>query len=277
MKELGRNRGQGILPVIRIIIEAASAFFITAALLHYGTTSTAIGRELTGAQPEIALLTLSLSVITVWLLITLIFGRIYCSTLCPLGAVMDLAARTRKRERIYRYKKPLTALRLTVMAAVFLLLVARMSFPREWMLPYGLYQSIIERITEPQVIGATLISAMIFAAIAIMAFLRGRIICNTLCPIGTLLGMLSRRSLFHIDINTDRCTQCRRCADVCKAQCIDLQDHIVDMSRCVVCFDCLPQCPDDAITYTPGRHTLSDPLMMPELDTFNKPENETIS
>ena len=277
MKELSRNRGQGILMVIRIIIEAASAFFITATLLHYGTTSTAIGRELIGAQPEIALLTLSLSVITVWLGITLIFGRIYCSTLCPLAAVMDLASRTRKRERIYRYTKPLTALRLTVMATVFLLMVSRITFPREWLLPFGLYQSIIERIMAPQVMGATLIAAVVFAAIVVMAFLRGRLFCNTLCPIGTLLGLLSRRSIFHIDINTDRCTQCRRCVDSCKAQCIDIQDHVVDMSRCVVCFDCLPQCPDDAITYTLGRHTLSDPLMMPELDTFNKPKNETVS
>lgn len=258
--------------VIRIIIEAASAFFVTAALLHYGTTSSAIGREIIGAQPEIALLSLSLSVITVWLIITLLFGRIYCSTLCPLGAVMDLAARTRKRDRIYRYKKPLNGLRLVIMTMVFLLLVSRIAFPREWLLPFGLYQSILERIMEPQVIGATLISTLLFAAIAVMAMLRGRLFCNTLCPIGTLLGMLSRRSLFHIDINTDRCTQCRRCVDVCKAQCIDLQDHVVDMSRCVVCFDCLPQCPDDAITYTLGRHTLSDPLMMPKLDTFNQPK-----
>ena len=274
MKELSRNRGQGILMILRIIIEAASAFFVTAALLHYGTTSTAIGSELIAAQPEIALLGLSLSVITIWLIITLFFGRIYCSTLCPLGAVMDLASRTRKRERVYRYKKPLTALRLIILAIVFLLIVSRLAFARRWLLPFGLYESMLERITQPQVIGATLISALIFALIAITAFLRGRLFCNTLCPMGTLLGMLSRRSLFHMDINTDRCTQCRRCVDVCKAQCIDLQDHVIDMSRCVVCFDCLPQCPDDAITYTLGRHTLSDPLMMPKLDMN---ENETIS
>ena len=274
MKELSRNRGQGILMITRIIIEAASAFFVTAALLHYGTTSTAIGRELIAAQPEIALLSLSLSVITIWLVITLFFGRIYCSTLCPLAAVMDLASRTRKRERVYRYKKPLTALRLTILGVAFLLVVSRLAFPREWLLPFGLYQSLLERITQPRVIGATLIASLIFAAIVITAFRRGRLFCNSLCPIGTLLGLLSRRSLFHMDINTDRCTQCRRCVDACKAQCIDLQDHVVDMSRCVVCFDCLPQCPDEAITYTLGRHTLSDPLMMPKLDMK---ENETIS
>ena len=76
MKELSRNRGQGILMILRIIIEAASAFFVTAALLHYGTTSTAIGSELIAAQPEIALLGLSLSVITIWLIIPLFVGRI---------------------------------------------------------------------------------------------------------------------------------------------------------------------------------------------------------
>ncbi len=68
-------------------------------------------------------------------------------------------------------------------------------------------------------------------------------ICNTLCPVGTILGCVSRNSAMRIDIDTDRCIQCRRCEHVCKAECIDMQSHVVDMSRCVVCFDCLPCAP----------------------------------
>lgn len=272
MNELKRNRGQGILMVIRITVEAACAFFLTAALLHYGAASTAIGSEIIAAQPEVAVFALALTVCLVWLVVTLLLGRIYCSTLCPLGALMDLAGRARLRTRVYRYRRPLTWLRLAVLGVVLLLCAAGLLFPREWLLPFGLYVSLVERLTNPQVASATFVALAVAMAIVVMAFRSGRIACNTLCPVGTLLGLLSRRALFHFDINTDRCTQCRRCVDVCKSQCIDLDDHVVDMSRCVVCFDCLPECPDDAITYTPGRHTLSDPLMMPKYKTFKKDE-----
>ncbi len=270
MNELSRNRGQGILMVIRITVEASAAFFITAALLHYGTASTAIGRELIRLQPEVATAALSLTVLTVWLGVTLIFGRIYCSTLCPLGALMDLAARARPRARVYRYSRPFSLLRLVVMTAVLLMIAAGLLFPRRWLLPFGLYASVIDTLLAPTVSVAALMAAAVVGTLAAVAFRRGRFVCNTLCPVGSLLGLFSRRAAFHFDINTDRCTQCRRCVDVCKAQCIDLNDHLVDMSRCVVCFDCLPECPDDAITYTLGRHTLSDPLMMPKYKTFSK-------
>ena len=270
MNELSRNRGQGILMVIRIAVEAAATFFITAALLHYGTASTAVGSEFIRWQPEVATFALALTVLAVWLGITLIFGRIYCSTLCPLGAIMDLGGRARSRSRVYRYARPLQWLRLTVLVAVLLMLISGLAFPREWLLPFGLYASLVDHLLNPQVCVASFASAAIVGVIAAVSFRRGRLLCNTLCPVGTILGFLSRRAAFHFDINTDRCTQCRRCVDVCKAQCIDLNDHVVDMSRCVVCFDCLPECPDDAITYTLGRHTLSDPLLMPKFKTFEK-------
>lgn len=275
MNELSRNRGQGILMVLRIAAEAASAFFLTAALLHYGALSTSIGSRFISWQPEVAAATLSLTVLAVWLGVTLLFGRIYCSTLCPLGAVMDLAGRARSRSRVFRYSRPLNGVRILMLVAVTLMLASGWLFPPEWLLPFGLYASFLERILSPAVGAATFSALAVMAVIVVIAFRRGRLLCNTLCPVGSLLGLLSRRAVFHFDINTDRCTQCRRCVDVCKAQCIDLRDHVVDMSRCVVCFDCLPECPDDAITYTLGRHTLSDPLMMPRLDSMN--ENETVS
>ena len=270
MNELSRNRGQGILMVIRIAVEAAAAFFITAALLRYGAVSTAIGSELIRCQPEVATFTLSLIVLAVWLGITLIFGRIYCSTLCPLGAMMDLVGRARSRSLVYRYARPFRRLRLVVLVAVLLMLISGWAFPREWLLPFGLYASLVGHLLNPQVCVASFVAAAVVGIIAAVSFRRGRLLCNSLCPVGTVLGFLSRRAAFHFDINTDRCTQCRRCVDVCKAHCIDLDDHVVDMSRCVVCFDCLPQCSDDAITYTLCRHTLSDPLLMPKFKTFDK-------
>ena len=98
-------------------------------------------------------------------------------------------------------------------------------------------------------------------------FRNGRTFCNTVCPVGTTLSFISRYSIFRIDINTDKCVQCRRCEHVCKASCIDMTSHVVDTSRCVVCFDCLSDCPNDAIHYTYNRHQLSIPLMQRVKDT----------
>ncbi len=97
--------------------------------------------------------------------------------------------------------------------------------------------------------------------IVAMGMWRGRELCNTLCPLGAGLGALSTMSLMQIDIDTDRCTHCRRCEDVCKAQCVNSEIGTVDASRCVRCFDCLAACRDDAIHLTTRRHRLSLPML----------------
>lgn len=261
MGEFTQNRGQGLLMVLRIIVEACAAFFITAALMHYGVTCSAIGRWFESLQLVPAAMTLTLPVLAFWLGVTMIFGRIYCSSVCPLGALIDLFGRMRPKSKVFRHKRAANRIR-TLSAAVCLILLAMgWLFPRQWLEPFGLYASVVEHITARSVTVAAFASAAVVGALAFVAVKRGRLFCNTLCPVGSVLGYFSRRSAFHIDIDTDRCIQCRKCADVCKAECIDLNDHVADMSRCVVCFNCLPVCPNDAISYTLNRHTLSTPLM----------------
>ncbi|MDE6321204.1 MAG: 4Fe-4S binding protein, partial [Muribaculaceae bacterium] len=133
----------------------------------------------------------------------------------------------------------------------------------QWLDPYDDFTRIIATLAhlgEASLSGLA-ISLVLLAIVASAALWRGRIICNTICPVGTALGTVSRYAIMHIDIDTDLCINCRRCADVCKAQCIDLDDHVVDSSRCVNCFNCLPVCPNDAIHYTTQRKQLSIPMM----------------
>lgn len=255
-----QNRAQGLLTMLRITAQASAAFFITAAMLHYGAGLTAVGSYLEQLQIVPAALAVSLATLMFWFAVTLIFGRIYCSTVCPLSAMLDLFARLRGPARIYRYAPPASRLRMAALI-ILALFFASALLPRQWLEPYGLYASMVSAVARPRLTLATLFGIAILAALAYSAWSRGRIFCSTICPVGTLLGCVSRSSALHIDIDTDRCIQCRRCADVCKAQCIDLQSHTTDMSRCVVCFNCLPVCPNDAITYTIRRHTLSIPMM----------------
>lgn len=262
MPGIMQNRGQGLLTMLRITVEGGAAFFITSALIDYGVRLSRIGDWLIRLQIVPAALSLSLATLVFWLAVTLIFGRLYCSTLCPLGAMIDLSARMRGSKRAYRYSRPMEWLR-TLSLGIFLLIALSAMAPARWLEPFGLYAKIVQTLTHPRLAASTAVTLTAAIAIIWTAWRRGRIFCNTLCPVGTILGCVSRNSAMRIDIDTDRCIQCRRCEHVCKAECIDMQSLVVDMSRCVVCFDCLPVCPNDAISYTPGRHTLSLPMMQP--------------
>lgn len=74
--------------------------------------------------------------------------------------------------------------------------------------------------------------------------------CNTICPVGTVLGFLSKYALLKPRIDTDKCNGCGLCARKCKASCIDSKNHAIDYSRCVTCMDCLDNCRQGAISYT---------------------------
>lgn len=221
--------------------------------------------------------------LSVWLLATIIFGRLYCSTVCPSGAMMDLSALLfRSRKTRFSYKQ--TSSRLRTSFFVILLICFLFGFMAVIYVcdPYSAFARIVVAIARPVAIGLSGITLALITLLAIsyLAYRRGRIICNTICPVGTMLGCVSRISLYHADINTDLCTNCGRCNDVCPAECIDLKDHVVDVSRCVVCFDCMSVCPDSAITYRRGRHQLSIPLMQradnaPSVSATNKSRTES--
>ena len=74
--------------------------------------------------------------------------------------------------------------------------------------------------------------------------------CNTICPVGTLLGFLSRYSLFKVRIDAEKCNHCGLCATKCKASCINSPEQTIDYSRCIDCFDCLGECRQNALSYT---------------------------
>ena len=271
MSEFTQNRGQGRLMVARITVEAAAAFFITSALLDYGVMCSAAGRWFADLQLVPAALALSLPVLAFWLVVTLLFGRIYCSTVCPLGALFDLGARFRPARKVYRYKRPLNAVRFGFLLMALLAMLLLTPPVRNAFEPYGLYAALVSNIADGKALLAACIAAGATGVLAAIAYRRGRIFCNTLCPLSAPLGLAGRNAAFHIDINTDRCIQCRKCVDVCKAECINLDDHVADMSRCVVCFNCLPVCPNEAIAYTLNRHALATPMMQKILKPDKSP------
>ncbi len=238
----------------------------------------------------------SISLITIafWVAFTSLFGRIYCSSICPLGTFQDLAARLGRASRKgtakdYRYSPPLNRLRYAVLAIVTGCWIISFLFIPVLVEPDHIYSSFIIELFKPiwghvnniiarigvatgwwsitYVAGITIsvfalaLSIVSILTVGTLAWFFGRIYCNTVCPVGTALGVISKQALWHIDIDTDLCINCGKCEWACKASCIDLKDHVVDGSRCINCFNCLTVCPNDAIFYRPTKKQLSLPMM----------------
>ena len=218
----------------------------------------------------------SVTGLAVWAALTLLLGRVYCSSVCPLGTVQDILGRLGRRTRRYRYEPPRDRFRYTWLVVIVGSCIAGVTGVLLWTDPFSTFDRISEGLLWRQLMlptgrsGIVVSCGLSFAlalvtlvAVGLVSVRHGRLICNTVCPVGTSLGLVSRVSWMHFDIDTDLCTNCRECERVCKAQCIDLTDHVVDPSRCVVCFNCMSACPDNAIRYTCRHKKLSLPLMQP--------------
>lgn len=212
-----------------------------------------------------------------WVAATLLLGRIYCSTVCPAGALMDVVARLRmavtRRRLPYHYASPSMQGRYLWVMVTAVCMAVGFSLVPSLLDPYSVYARIVAAarslvaLPAGRAAGVGLLSGVVAVAslgvIASVAWRRGRTLCNTVCPVGGALGLLSRVALYHTEVNRPLCTGCLRCVDACKGHCINPADMSVDASRCVVCFDCMDACPTGAITYRRTRHRIVDPLMQP--------------
>lgn len=268
---------QKSLRTLRIIISAVCFILLTATIAVAWLSDSALGQLLRNMQLVPAVLSGATVWIVIWVVVTLTFGRVYCSTVCPAGTFQAIALRLRRasgRSPKFRYAQPKNVLRLAVAAVVGVCLLVGAVAVVEITDPYNIYARTVNAIARPVAAGAggLVVAVLILAAIFAAGWWRGRLLCNTLCPAGTLLGYLSRTPICRIDINTDLCVHCGKCEQVCPSQCIDLGNHTVDLSRCVVCMDCTAECPNDAITLRRGRHKLSTPMMMSTAQNCRAPQ-----
>jgi polyferredoxin/ferredoxin len=250
-------------------------FFIAFSAKAAGVWSTLLGLQIVPAILGIA--TGGLVTVLIVLLITLLFGRVYCSLLCPLGIYQDIIYRLglfirNKKKRRTRYTKPRNTLRYSILIIVVICVAFSFVLPLVWLDPYGLFGKMAANIGRPLAyvisgskydawnLAAFLVSAAILIALTITAFFKGRLYCNTICPVGTLLGFISRYSIFRIQIDPGSCTHCQLCSMNCKAFCIDAGKPVVDNSRCVVCFNCISKCVKGSVGYRfawkPGKKAL---------------------
>ena len=238
----------------KIRITLASIVFILCAALFLdgsGTVSSWFG-WLAKLQFLPALLALNLAVVIVLIVLTLIFGRAYCSVICPLGIMQDgishISSMRKGKKARFRWSPEVKWLRYSILALFIIALAAGLTSVSALLAPYSAFGRIATSLVRPA-LPTAIIAGVTLLVVGILAWIGGRTYCNTVCPVGTVLSFISRFSLLRPVIDADKCRNCRACEHKCKASCINIDNHEIDYSRCVDCFNCLDSCRFGALKY----------------------------
>lgn len=272
-----------MLRKIRIVVSAVLLTLITLFFLDFAEVLSIDWHILEHLQLVPAVLALNGFIIVALVVLTLLFGRIYCSSLCPLGVYQDVVSRLRKwtmkrkNQKRYKFLPPLNWLRygfLVVMVGAF---VAGLHVLVGLLDPYSAFGRMTVHLLKPLYqagnnllfsiftsfgnhtfykvgiyllsVSSLIVALVTLATVSILAWRNGRIYCNTVCPVGTSLGLLSRFSLYQIRFDSSACTLCGSCSRNCKSSCIDFKYMTVDSSRCVTCFNCIDSCKESGLKY----------------------------
>ena len=231
-----------------------------------------------------AVMALNVAVIVGLVLLTLVFGRVYCSVICPLGVFQDGVAhlnvarkRKNKNRKPYSYSPEMKWLRYGVWAVFVIALIVGVQALVALLAPYSAWGRIVQNLFQPVYLWVNnlfaaiaeragsyafyekevwlrslptfLVAIATLVVVVVLAWRNGRTYCNTICPVGTTLSFFSRFAMFRPMIDANVCKGCKQCEHNCKAACIDVENRKIDYSRCVDCFNCIDTCKFGGLKY----------------------------
>lgn len=278
----------GYLKKVRIGVSLL--FFILFTVIYLDLSGLAVQKlynYLTYLQfiPSIIKLTSVISIMAtgfvVVIVITFLFGRVYCSSICPMGTLQDIISYVSKkinRKKYFKLKKGYSILRYTVLGGAVISFLAGSIILINLLDPFSNTGKVFTNLFRPIFIlfnnfaayslgklnvywlypveirgmsyAAIGFSLIVLGTVGFMSYTRGRLFCNSICPVGTMLGLFSKYSLYKLGIDKDNCISCNMCEKVCKAGCIDKKNKVIHFDRCVSCYNCFEVCPKGGIGYS---------------------------
>lgn len=255
---------------------AALFLAATTASLALGPQIHPMARAAGAVQIVLSAATATMGVTLVWLVITFLAGRVYCSTACPIGTFSDLFLWLRRRipalNKPFSYRPHskwsphiLWVYLLSIIVGIWAVAYAMepWNMARNMAAGAGVHGA-VENTWGHLALGmgtGAVLGILSAVAIAATSLWRGREFCTRWCPVGTMLGLVQEHSIMHIEFDPDRCDSCGICEDRCRAQAIKVVGRHIDEARCVRCFDCVADCPRQALNYQINRNRPATPLM----------------
>jgi len=202
--------------------------------------------------------------------LTVVFGRVFCGWICPVGSLCQLASwltRRLRRGPYARVNRWRPHFRLK-----YLLLVSLLVVSLSGSLVAGLFDPISLALRSfasgllpalklalglegerPRVVNGAWITGGLFLAVLVANRWVIRWFCRALCPLGALLGWMARVAVFRIHVDPDRCNECQLCIRDCQGADEPFEAHRV--AECHVCLNCIGSCPEGAISFRPFAPT----------------------
>ena len=188
--------------------------------------------------------------------LTLVFGRVFCGWICPLGTlqqVTSVVGRSRKARAslsVNRYRR-WYALKYYLLAVLLLLALGGSLQPGLLdplsLTARGLASGLWPVLPGGRPVPGGWVAFGLLLGILIASRFIPRLFCRGLCPLGALLGVFSRFALFRITRIEGNCTSCRLCAIDCQGADEPWGHHRV--GECHVCLNCVERCTPGAIEY----------------------------
>jgi polyferredoxin len=232
-----------------------------------------------------AAIAFTLSIITI--VFTVIFGRVFCGWLCPLGTLNNIVGSIRKKAAVHRgrnwYRVKYYILTAMIASSVFTLqlvgimdplslLIRSLSISVYPLFNYGV-RATFNSLYNTELTGITAVSEPIFTFLknTVLTFdqsfynqnlligsiffivmglnlIEKRFWCKYLCPLGALLGLLSRFSFLKRSVS-EGCTECGTCGTVCQGNAAPDQKTQWKDTECLYCWNCDDVCPENAVSF----------------------------
>ncbi len=186
----------------------------------------------------------------------ILFGRLICGWICPFGLIQEIIHKIPspklKLWKGFNLIKYIILIVFVILMPVIAVNYMGMGQPAfcQYICPAGTFEGGIPLLTTHpelrQTIGALFgLKAAILVLTLIGCVFIYRFFCKMICPLGAIYGLLNKISMYHIEIDDDKCTECGRCAKVCKMDVDPAKNP--NSAECIRCGKCAESCPSKAI------------------------------